>query len=485
MGDTGPPPEWYLKQDKGPTIIATISSITALATAFVAARVFVKTLTLRALTVDDYVIVVSLVFGWLAVGFSIAAVLSGDGRHITALTPDHISGAIMWTMIGFIPSILSISVPKFAVVTLLVKLLNPTRAHQIFLWAIVTLSGLGLCGCMVILYAQCRPARSMWDFSVTDKSCWNIWILINYSRCMAVFAGLVDLYLAVYPATVLYTLQLNWKKKAALSGALGIGVISAVTAFYKGTTLSGLASPDFTWDTCDLTMWTCIEGGTIIIAACIPLLQPLLDLILGRRTLTSRNKSSDPSSNYKNNYYHEHLSSRDHHPGRSGTRGTELSSLGGSSSGRPGGRRMGKSDVETSILVTKNDDGGSQESILLRAEREPGRPTSRGGAPSDKNNNNNNDNSSTSPAAAGNAASPAAGVAKTATSDQAPRGARRVMLSLVPDQARRHGSGNGAALRGNHQAGIMMTHEVTVEYGPGDLSQSGTTVTSPARWKPM
>jgi hypothetical protein len=37
------------------------------------------------------------------------------------------------------------------------------------------------------------------------------------------FSAAVDLYLAIYPATVLFTLQMKRKRKIALSVALGIG----------------------------------------------------------------------------------------------------------------------------------------------------------------------------------------------------------------------------------------------------------------------
>src|SRR5689334_6636703 len=94
-------------------------------------------------------------------------------------------------MIGFFPSILSISIPKFGVVILLIKLLNPSRAHQIFLWVVVTVSGLCLCGCMVILWSQCTPVRAQWDFSIKEKTCWDVWILINYSRVAAGEAALM------------------------------------------------------------------------------------------------------------------------------------------------------------------------------------------------------------------------------------------------------------------------------------------------------
>jgi len=40
-------------------------------------------------------------------------------------------------------------------------------------------------------------------------------------------------------------------------------------------------------DAADITVWTSIEGNSITIAACIPTLQPLFDLILGRRLFGS------------------------------------------------------------------------------------------------------------------------------------------------------------------------------------------------------
>ncbi|KFY39476.1 hypothetical protein V494_03967 [Pseudogymnoascus sp. VKM F-4513 (FW-928)] len=350
----------FAAQNKGPVILGVVCSITALATLFVAARFYVKGWIKKKFSADDWVILVSLIFGWLAVAFTIAAVRSGDGRHMTVLSTDQKSGAILWTMVGFFPSILSITVPKFAVVSLLIRLLNPSRWHCIFLWCLVTISGLGLCGCMVILWSQCTPTRSQWDFSIpkSEVTCWDIWILIHYSETASSFAGLVDLYLAIYPGTVLVSLQLGWKKKLSLSVALGAGVIAAVTAFYKATTLKGLSSPDFTWDTCDLTMWTCIEGGTIIIAACIPLLQPILDKVLGGISI-----SGSKPSNAK--YYKQDDSKQ--RGERSGTELSTIITIGGSGAAKHySNRRLGKSDPDASILATRDGEASSQESILER-----------------------------------------------------------------------------------------------------------------------
>ncbi|KAK5164212.1 uncharacterized protein LTR77_009906 [Saxophila tyrrhenica] len=89
----------------------------------------------------------------------------------------------------------------------------------------------------------------------------------------------MDLYLAVYPAIVLAKLQMNIKKKLALCGALGIGCVGCVVAAYKCTRLPGLATSDFSWNTSQLVIWTSVEGSTIIIASCIPIMQPLLKAI--------------------------------------------------------------------------------------------------------------------------------------------------------------------------------------------------------------
>ena len=67
---------------------------------------------------------------------------------------------------------------------------------------------------------------------------------------------------------------------------------STVVAIYKTTRLPSLASGDFTYSTSDLVVFTIAEGGTIIIAACIPVLQPLLEMITGKRGWLSSDRTS-------------------------------------------------------------------------------------------------------------------------------------------------------------------------------------------------
>ncbi|KAL2875056.1 hypothetical protein SGCOL_009759 [Colletotrichum sp. CLE4] len=80
---------------------------------------------------------------------------------------------------------------------------------------------------------------------------------------------------------------MNRRKKIVLSVALGFG--SAIVVIYKCLKLPSLTSSDYTYDTVELVIWTVVEGSIIIIAACIPVLQPLGELLFGKRIFSSRN----------------------------------------------------------------------------------------------------------------------------------------------------------------------------------------------------
>ncbi|EMR67348.1 putative integral membrane protein [Eutypa lata UCREL1] len=229
-------------EDKGPTITGVSSAVVALSTLFVIARLWVRVRIMRKFELDDWLIVISTVSktisrsfraeylrkpkicAWISVGFDVAAVKSGSGRHIQTLTTDELQGAILLTFLGLVSGILSFCVPKLAIVKLLSTLLNPSRLHLIWLWSISIFNLLILLGCLGMVFGQCYPSKSQWDFSVVAEYCWDKQYTVVYTQAVS------DLYLSVYPAVVLYKIHLPTKKKVALSAALGIGSISTVVA---------------------------------------------------------------------------------------------------------------------------------------------------------------------------------------------------------------------------------------------------------------
>ncbi|ORY63854.1 uncharacterized protein BCR38DRAFT_514449 [Pseudomassariella vexata] len=273
-------PPGVAEQNQGPAVIASISSILFVATLFVIARLYSKTRIQKQLHLEDYLIVLSLLLGWTSTAFGIVAVHYGNGLHLASIPPEDRSPAIFWTIASFCPGIFSSGIPKLAVASLLCRIMCPSRPHRVLLWSLGIVSCISLVGCVVLIYARCSPVSRGWDKEVAG-TCMDMRIVVNYSIMAGAISAFVDLYLAVYPTVVLYRLQINRKKKIVLSFALGVGFVSAIMATYKTTRLPSIMSADFTYGTSDLVICTCIEGSTVIIASCIPVLRPLLAKLVG------------------------------------------------------------------------------------------------------------------------------------------------------------------------------------------------------------
>ncbi|KAL0943430.1 uncharacterized protein CTRU02_201316 [Colletotrichum truncatum] len=271
--------EWKA-QDKGPAIIIICWVVTAISTCFVLGRAYFC--------------------GYISTALSTIAVSYGNGKHMTLLSVEQQQGAILWTTAAFCPGIMSFGLPKLAVVSLLTRLMNPGKYHKWFLWWMAIWCQLTLFVTAGLLLGRCMPARSLWDFSI-EGTCFDVSILVAYCIYAGAFSAFVDVYLAVYPAIVLFRLQMATKKKVALSCALGIGSISGIVAIYKTTRIPSLGSKDFSYDTSDLVIWTVVEGSTIIIASSIPVMQPLLELILRRNPFSSA-KGSKQTPQYYEDY---------------------------------------------------------------------------------------------------------------------------------------------------------------------------------------
>jgi hypothetical protein len=121
------------------------------------------------------------------IGFATEAIKAGGGRHVATLTPDQISRAVFMTVVSFVPGVTSFMVPKFAVVILLAKLLNPGRVHKTVMWIVSTIYFLLVAGMLTINFAQCSPAEGQWNFELVAQgkaTCIDRAITVNYALAL-------------------------------------------------------------------------------------------------------------------------------------------------------------------------------------------------------------------------------------------------------------------------------------------------------------
>jgi len=293
MSDSGaggppPPPPFvepypgYLQESRGSIIVGVTAALTVLATLFVIGRVYSRMISVGKVFIDDWIMILSIILGWVYVGMGAAAVSWGGGKHQEALTMPDFFMIIKLTTISFAPGLSSFMFPKFAVVILLAKLLNPSRLHLRIMWAISITYFLMIVAMLALNFGQCTPAAAAWG-EVPGK-CMDRAPVVHYAMAVTVASILFDLYLAIYPTIVLWNLNVNVKKKIALCASLGFGYCAAAVTIYKCTTFPPLLTNnglDYSYGLGDVYLWTNIEANFVIIGACIPLMLPLAKKIFG------------------------------------------------------------------------------------------------------------------------------------------------------------------------------------------------------------
>ncbi|RKK99716.1 hypothetical protein BFJ70_g17483 [Fusarium oxysporum] len=131
-------------QNRGPAMMAVMYSFTAL----------------TSLTVGN-------VFTY--VGCWTAAILAGCGRHQATLAVDELDRSVFFFMIGLVPAVLSLALPKFAVVNLLIKILFPSPPHVRFLWGLAIANVVLMLGAFGVHYSECDPPSAKWTLYAPAK----------------------------------------------------------------------------------------------------------------------------------------------------------------------------------------------------------------------------------------------------------------------------------------------------------------------------
>ncbi len=187
---------------------------------------------------------------YIALGFVTAAIATGAGRHSSTLSHSQVELASILTLVGLTAGALSFTLSKVAVVILLIQLLRPALWHVRFLWTLVGGNLLFMAVAGLVFFLQCRPPQALWS-EEAEQSCWDPMIATSLaistsgkstlvvsapvaasqlvsdtcpSMPITAISAFTDFYLALYPAVVLWSLDMSRRKKLALSVALGFGV---------------------------------------------------------------------------------------------------------------------------------------------------------------------------------------------------------------------------------------------------------------------
>ncbi|KAL2787403.1 hypothetical protein BJX66DRAFT_353367 [Aspergillus keveii] len=282
-------------------LLAVSWPLCTLSTLLVTLRILVRTHLLRSFGWDDTSILLALLCSILNTILVTISAHHGTGQHTAGLSPYQVTQSTKynWLSQGF--HVMSTNWGKVSVGLFLLRIIQKvkSRRHKPVMYAGLVIMTLINAVCVYTIYGQCAPTSRLWDQTI-EGECWDPEVQRDYAFFQGSASAFSDLVLAVYPLFTIYHLQMPLRLKIGLGILLSLGIIAMTAAIIKTINLSCLTSrSDYPWDTVNLVIWIAIEQYLIIIAACIPTLTPLVNIVVsGRwRDCCSKGNGNTGSSN--------------------------------------------------------------------------------------------------------------------------------------------------------------------------------------------
>ncbi|ELQ35484.1 hypothetical protein OOU_Y34scaffold00707g68 [Pyricularia oryzae Y34] len=256
------------QENRGPAFLVITGTLTSIATLFVGARLYTRAVIKRLVFCEDYIVILATLLLWVQLCTYTVAVQNGVGRHLRALTPEEREVALMWYHLAPFPSVIALGVPKIALAMMLNRVLLASFWASAASWFLSATSMANFVVTSLLIAFQCSPIRAAWIPDIADAKCTS-----------EPFSALADIYLALWPAFIIFKVETNKPKSIALSIVLGLGVLASGVAVYKMTLMKALESADRTYDGIDLLIWTLAEAAATLIASSIPMITPIYILM--------------------------------------------------------------------------------------------------------------------------------------------------------------------------------------------------------------
>jgi hypothetical protein len=186
------------------------------------------------LGVDDFITI----FCWII--FLVTCILItigvsyGLGRHMSTLAPEQIPQALKYNVVISSVLIWAFSMPKFAIIAVLKRILDYDTRTTIVFWGLALSSQACIFATSVWWYEQCTPIEHGWDTNV-HGTCAAVSIMANLGYFTSAYSAFLDIFFALYPIPSIMRLNMPLKSRVAVSVALGLSSLACVVSIYKLT----------------------------------------------------------------------------------------------------------------------------------------------------------------------------------------------------------------------------------------------------------
>ncbi|UNI22760.1 hypothetical protein JDV02_008621 [Purpureocillium takamizusanense] len=258
-----------------PWTVQVVASVTTLAVVAVSLRILSRKLKHQPLWLDDGMIVFSLCWNIVVVGFIFAMYSAGMGIHADKVEPGSIVMMAKWLVVAEVLYAWNLGWTKTALLLMYYRIFHLPYFKRMawivgaFVWAWV------LCITFLFIFI-CVPVQKLWYQDIPGH-CINqvgTWIANAASTI------LTDLIILLMPLPQIWSLQLRKTEKIGLTLAFCLGFFVVFASAYRTSVLFTYTNTDPTYTLAPTVGWTAIEMSAGIVSACLPTLLPIVLLFL-------------------------------------------------------------------------------------------------------------------------------------------------------------------------------------------------------------
>ncbi|KAL8382626.1 hypothetical protein RB595_006418 [Gaeumannomyces hyphopodioides] len=239
------------------------------------------------LYMDDYITAFCLFIFAISCVLVTVAHSYGLGRRVDDIHPaENVKLALKWNVISSSVLIWTFSLPKFAVIATLQRILDFGIKTRVVFWSLAITSQGCIMSVSVFWFTQCRPIARQWDPSV-DGVCSGTKTFSDLGYFVSAYSAFLDIFFGLYPIPFIMRLSMPLKSRITVSTSLGLGVVACIVSIYKLMIFGDIfeiVAKDPTYPLPFLNMLGLAEGSILIICASVPTLGPLYRKARGKFT---------------------------------------------------------------------------------------------------------------------------------------------------------------------------------------------------------
>ncbi|KAK7417437.1 hypothetical protein QQX98_004556 [Neonectria punicea] len=254
-----------------PWIMQVVIIMTVLAVTSVGLRLVSRHLKGQKLWWDDWVILFSMGWNFVVVGFIFAMYKCGMGIHADLVDMDDIVMMAKWLVVAEILYAFNLGWTKLSLLLMYYRIFHVPYFKKMA-WYVGTFVLAWVITVTFLFIFICIPVEKLWYPELPGR-CINqvaTWIANAASTI------LTDIIILLLPLQPIWKLQLGRQEKIGLSVAFGLGFFVVFASAYRTSVLFTYSATDPTYTLAPTVGWTAIEMSAGIISANLPTLLPVL-----------------------------------------------------------------------------------------------------------------------------------------------------------------------------------------------------------------